>query len=116
MNIMLNSNADGACLILEGAMTHRFSSQLEDRIIDSMRRYSQLRVDLSGVSEIDLCGIHLLGVLRSFGEDAVRIVNPSPVVEAALSKLPGSQRGSSGAQLQRERERSPLRQRGDVGK
>lgn len=107
MNISLNSGSDGVCLVLEGPMTHRFSSQMEDRIIDSMRRYPQLSVDLSGVSEIDLCGVHLLGVLRSFGEDAVRIVNASPAVEAALSKLPGSLRGSSGGQLKRGRGRLP---------
>lgn len=106
MNITLSSSVDGCCLVFEGPMTQRFSSQIEDSIIDSMRRFPRLNVDLSGVSEIDLCGVHLLGVLRSFGEDTVRIVGASPVVEAALSKLPGSLRGSSSSQLARGRERA----------
>lgn len=88
MNIILNDGAACCCLIFEGAMTHRFLRTMEDRIIDCMRRYPQIDVDLTGVSEIDVYGARLLAVLRGFGEEVIRIVAASPVVEAALSQIP----------------------------
>lgn len=88
MNITLNGDKENCCLVFEGAMTCQFSSEMEDRLIDCMRRYRHLDVDLSAVSEVDLCGVHLLGILRSFGDNAIRIVAASPVVEAALARIP----------------------------
>lgn len=87
MNINLNGGKNDCCLVIEGEMTCRFSREIENEIIESMRNYRFLRVDLSGVSEIDLCGIHLLGVLLSFGDEATRIVAASPVAQEALSRL-----------------------------
>lgn len=107
MNIKINGGRDNCDLALEGAMTHRHSRYIEDTIIDSMRRYPHLNVDLSGVSEIDLCGIHLLGVLRSFGDNTVRIVAASPLVEAALAKLPASPHITGRSKHQRVRAHSP---------
>ena len=52
-------------------------------------------MDLSAVDEIDLCGIHLLGLLQSFGGKEVVIVATSPVVEQASARLLGSFRGAS---------------------
>jgi len=92
MNITQNGSKDDCCLVFDGQMTYPFSREIENQIIDSMRRHRRLKVDLSGVREIDLCGIHLLGVLRSFGDDALRIIATSPVVDAALSRLPSSRR------------------------
>lgn len=85
----------GCRLVFEGKMTFEFSRELEDRMIAAMRRHQCLEVDLSGVREIDLCGIHLLGVLQSFGGKKVTIVATSPVVERASSRLLGSFRGAS---------------------
>lgn len=87
---------EAACrLIFEGKMTFEFSRELEDRIISAMRRHQCLEVDLSGVHEIDLCGIHLLGLLQNFGGKKVTIVATSPVVEQAASRLLASFRGAS---------------------
>jgi len=86
MNITLKGEKDDCCLTLEGEMTYRFSRDIENRIIDSMRNHEHLKVDLSGVSAIDRCGVHLLGVLHSFGDEAVKIIAASPVVKEALSE------------------------------
>lgn len=95
MNHLGSIDETGCRLVFEGKMTFEFSSELEDRIIAAMRRYQCLEVDLSGVHEIDLCGIHLLGLLQSFGGKKVTIVATSPVVERASSRLLGSFRGAS---------------------
>lgn len=110
MNITLDGGADTCCLKFEGAMTHRFLRAMEDRIIDCMRRYPHLDVDLAGVSEIDRCGAHLLGVLRGFGDEVICIVAASPVVEAALAqipRMPAARRGSH-AKAARAGEHSPV--------
>ncbi|MGP1609068.1 MAG: hypothetical protein ACTS5G_00075 [Burkholderiales bacterium] len=86
MHAIPNENEKCCRLVFDGAMTRPHSREMEDRIIDSMRRYPRLDVDLSGVTELDLCGVHLLGVLRSFGEKMIRIVGASPLVEEALAR------------------------------
>lgn len=82
-------------LTVEGKMTFEFAKEIEAQILGAMHRYLHLEVDLSGVREIDLCGIHLLGLLRSFGDKRVLIVAVSPVVEQAPRRLLGSFRGGS---------------------
>ena len=67
----------------DGKMTFEFYRELEDRVIDAMRRYKNLEIDLSEVNEIDLCGLHLVGLLQSVGV----IVAASPVVEQASKGL-----------------------------
>ena len=73
-------------------MTCENSHQIENRIIAAMRQQKQLRVNLSADEKIDLCGIHLLGVLQNFGADAARIVATSVTVDAALRCLPSTHR------------------------
>ena len=90
------ADGDRACrLTFAGSMTIAFSAQLEDAIIDAMRRYTHLEVDLSGVREIDHCGLHLLGLLQSIAGKEVAIVANSPVVEQASRRLLASLRGAS---------------------
>ncbi|MFZ4535352.1 hypothetical protein [Propionivibrio sp.] len=69
-----------------GKLTREFYRELEDRVIDAMRRYKKLEVDLSEVIEIDLCGLHLVGLLVSAGV----IVATSAVVEQASKNLLGT--------------------------
>jgi len=87
VNIIVRESQNDCCLIFDGEMTCKYSREIENRIIESMRSHQFLKVDLSGVRQIDLCGIHLLGVLRSFGNDAVSIVAASPVVREAWASL-----------------------------
>lgn len=113
MNITLNGGADSCCLIFEGAMTLSFLRAMEERIIDCMRRYPHIDVDLTGVSEIDVYGARLLVVLRSFGEEVIRIVAASPVVEATQtqSQIPptADSRSSCGqGKVTQTSEHSPL--------
>lgn len=82
-------------LTFEGKMTFDVAADLEDRIVDAMRRHERIDVDLSGVDEIDLCGIHLLGLLHSVGGNEVRIVDSSPIVEQASKRLLSSFGGAS---------------------
>lgn len=92
MEFEVKSGSHGNCIIFSGAMTCSNSRDIENRIINAMRQHPKLKVDLSGVEEIDLCGIHLLGVLQSFGGDAVNIIATSPTVDAALMRLPSTHR------------------------
>lgn len=74
-------------LIFDGSMTVDFANELEDKIIDAMRHHKRLDVDLSGVREIDLCGIHLIRLLQTVGGKAVNFVATSPIVEHAFRSL-----------------------------
>lgn len=94
MKIEVNSGNAGSSITFTGPMTYEHSREMENQIINAMRRHPRLDVDLSSVDEIDLCGIHLLCMLKSYGGDAVHIVATSPTVENALQKLPVASRHS----------------------
>lgn len=79
------------CLKLDGPMTFERRQELEAVIINAMRRHKSLEADLSGVREIDIYGVHLLGLLQSVGA----VVAISPVVEDAAKRLLRSYRGAS---------------------
>lgn len=87
MKITLNGTGNDHCLVFEGSMTCKFAREIENSIIDMMRRHPRINIDLSRVHEIDRCGIHLLSVLKSFGGDAVKIIATSPEVEVTLHQL-----------------------------
>lgn len=94
MSITLIDHRSYCRLVFEGSLTFEFARELEDRIIEALRRYTCFEIDLSGIREIDLCGIHLLGILDTIAGDHARIVGHSPVVERAKAHLLMSQRGS----------------------
>lgn len=86
---------DGSCrLVFAGQVTFAFARELEDRIIDALRRYTRFEVDLSAISEIDLCGLHLLRVLDTVGGDNVKTVADSSLVEQARRQLLVSRRSA----------------------
>ena len=82
-NIQQHQHATPFLLKLEGKMTYEVYRDLEDKVIDAMRRYKKLDIDLSDVQEIDLCGLHLVGLLQHIGV----IVAASPAVEQATKRL-----------------------------
>src|SRR6185369_489229 len=84
-----------------GKMTIEFADELEDKIIAAVRRFRYLEVDLSGVHEIDHCGIHLLGLLETLGGKDVVIVASSQVVEQARRRQRTSFYGASLARVAR---------------
>lgn len=86
MHVELICSERGCRLVFAGRLTVEFARYVEDRIIDALRRYRNFDVDLAAVSEIDLCGVHLLGVLRTIGGAGVQIVACSPVVDRALAE------------------------------
>lgn len=79
------SQASGASFRLKivGKMTYESYRELEDRIIDAMRRHKSLEIDLGEVNEVDLCGLHLVGLLNHVGV----ICASSPVIEQAARRL-----------------------------
>lgn len=95
MNNGGTNDDSGFHLVLDGKMTVAFSDELEDRIINAMRKYPRLKVDLSGVHEIDRCGIHLIRLLQTVGGKAVDFIATSPIVEQAFKDLLAPPRGSS---------------------
>lgn len=74
-------------LTFDRQMTFAFATELEDMIIDALRRYKCVEVDLSKVVEIDLYGTHLLGLLQSFFGKGVVVVGTSPAVEKVYGRL-----------------------------
>lgn len=87
MKITLIDKAHACRLIFDGSLTMEFARELEDGIIDALRRYTHFEVDLSRVLEIDICGIHLLGVLDAIAGSHVEIVDSSPAVQRAYERL-----------------------------
>jgi ABC-type transporter Mla MlaB component len=87
LNISLIDKAQTCRLVFEGSLTLEYARELEDRIIDALRRYTRFEVDLSGVSEIDICGIHLLGVLDAVAGSQVEVLERSPAVQRAYERL-----------------------------
>ncbi|MFZ4538588.1 hypothetical protein [Propionivibrio sp.] len=83
MENLLKPNETSFHIKFGGKMTYEFYRELEDKVIDAMRRYNHLEIDLSEVSEIDICGLHLVGLLQRAGV----IVATSPVVEQASRGL-----------------------------
>jgi hypothetical protein len=74
-------------LIFKSKMTFEHSSEIEDMILDALRRYTHIEVDLSNVREIDICGVHLLGLLENFANKGVSIIATSPAIEKAHERL-----------------------------
>lgn len=94
MSINLIDQEGGCRLIFDGCLTSEYARELEDRIIEALRRYTHFELDLSGVREVDQCGLHLLWILNTLGGDHVETVAPSPVVEQANRQLcPGGRAG-----------------------
>lgn len=87
LNITLIDKAQTCRLVFEGSLTIEFARELEDRIIDALRRYTEFEVDLSGVEEIDVCGIHLLGVLEAVAGSQVKVLKRSPAIQRAYERL-----------------------------
>lgn len=83
MDITLIDGERDCRLVIAGSVTEQFSAQLEAGIINAMRRYPHLTVDLSGVAEIDRFGIRLLKLMQNLGGKEVDIVATSPAVEQA---------------------------------
>lgn len=86
-----NAESTGPYLLkIESPMTFACRQQLEQTIIYAMRCHTNLEADLSGVEEIDLYGIHLLGLLQRVGA----VIAISPTIEEASRRLLTSYRGA----------------------
>ena len=95
MDVRLKSDDQSDSRLVFGAsMTVAHANELEDQIINALRRHQKLEVDLSGVREMDGCGVHLLGMLNTLGGADIRIVATSPVVDEQYKHLLAFLRGS----------------------
>lgn len=102
MSVMVvEGNGGVSRLVFDGKITFDRTRELEERIIDTMRIHPRLEVDLSGVSEIDICGIHLIGVMQKIGGKNIEIVATSPAVDRGYRNLLASRHGSSLGRLAR---------------
>ncbi len=86
MNNSLNNGDTQFRLTFKSKMTLEFAGEIEDMILDALRRYTHIEVDLSKVSEIDVCGVHLLGLLERFADKGVEIIASSPAIEKAYER------------------------------
>lgn len=114
MSVMLVEGNDGVSrLVFDGKITCDSTRELEERIIDTMRVHPRIEVDLSSVVEIDICGIHLIGVMQNMGGANVKIVATSPAVERAFRNLLASQRGAYLGRVARNPAAAPPDRRGE---
>jgi len=93
MTVTVIGNDQRCRLTFEGSMTFDNAREIEDRIIDALRRYQHFEIDLAAVNEIDLCGLHLLGMLQNIGGDNAQIIAKSQAVDLASKRLLASYRG-----------------------
>jgi anti-anti-sigma regulatory factor len=92
MNFDITDTGAGCCVTFEGGMICKNSRATERFILDMVKQYRHLKVDLSEVNEIDRCGVHLLAMIKSFGPEFVEIVATSPVIDVALVHIPATRR------------------------
>lgn len=86
MTVRLESHDRGCRLIFDGQMTKECQREMEDRVIEALRRYRHFELDLSGVCQIDAYGKRLLGLIKEFGGNAVEIIACSTYVQQALGQ------------------------------
>lgn len=84
MSVRLEGHERGCRLIFDGQMTKECQRELEDRVIDALRRYRRFELDLSGVCKIDAYGKRLLALLKEICGSAVEIIACSTSVRQAL--------------------------------
>lgn len=95
MDVGLKSDDQSDCRLLFGAsMTVAHVDALAAQISNAMRRHQKLEVDLSGVREMDACGVHLPGMLNALRRGEIRIVATAPVADEQYENLLASLRGS----------------------
>lgn len=87
MGITLTATENGCLVVFEGDITCEHARALEDKIIDALRRYRELAIDLSAIREIDVYGLHLVGLLSKVGGTSAVVVADSPVVHQATQRL-----------------------------
>jgi anti-anti-sigma regulatory factor len=87
MSNAIDTGESGSLLKFNGKMTYEFASEIEEVMLDAMRHYPHVEVDLSKVDEIDGCGIHLLGFLENFSAKGLHIIASSRAVEEAYERL-----------------------------
>lgn len=87
MGITVTATETGCRVVFEGSITCEHARALEDKIIDALRRYQQLAIDLSAIREIDQCGLHLVGLLTKVGGANAVVLADSPVVQQAKQRL-----------------------------
>lgn len=93
MNLTFIGSERSCRIVIAGRITEEFSAQLEAGIVDAMRRYPRLTVDLSGVAEIDHFGVRFLRLMQNLGGNELAIVATSPAVERATEKSIAARHG-----------------------
>lgn len=112
MGITVTDTEAGCRIAFEGEICCAHARAYEDQLIDAMRRYRHLAIDLSAIRGIDRCGLQLLSLLQKLGGRNAVVVADSPVVQQARQRLlriaadgvprgsserPAPRRGSAGA-------------------
>lgn len=70
-----------------GALTLATCQRFEKKVIGALKRQQHLELDLSGINEIDLYGIHLLDLLQRTAPSKIVVVASSSTVEGAKQHL-----------------------------
>lgn len=70
-----------------GALTLATCQRFEKKVIGALKRQQQLELDLSGIDQIDLYGIHLIDLLQRTAPRQIIVVASSSTVEEARQHL-----------------------------
>lgn len=92
MDLRSSEGEVGHGVVFEGSMVCKNSRAIEQSILEMVRQHRHLKIDLSAVNEIDRCGVHLLAMIKSFGDEFVEIVATSPIVDVAMTHIPATHR------------------------
>lgn len=92
MDFKFNDADGGRRVVFEGSLICKNSRAIERFILEMVRQRQHLKIDLSEITEIDRCGVHLLAMIKSFGTEFVEIVATSPIIDVAMTHMPLARR------------------------
>lgn len=87
MNVTMIDTGSACHLAFDGPLTSESAHEMEDCIVQVLGCPGRFEIDLSRVEEIDVHGIHFLGVLDALGGGKVTVVNTSPALQRAYERL-----------------------------
>jgi anti-anti-sigma regulatory factor len=91
MKVMHIRGDGGDSLIVKGSLSIEYSREIAYLITEVIHTQAGLKVDLSGVEEVDAYGSRLVNVLHQLMQSkSLEIVAVSPIVDKAISTLPSS--------------------------
>ena len=72
-----DAREDGGVLAIAGALTIQRAGEVKALLADALARADRVAIDLSGVTEVDLCGLQLLCAAQRTASRAQKRLDPA---------------------------------------